>query len=45
MWIDLLLVLIAVMPLFGRNKTRLTNEDNIPAALAGEPSNPPQVRL
>jgi hypothetical protein len=45
MWIDLLLVLVAVMPLFEQNKTRLTNDDNIPKALVGESSNPPQVRL
>ena len=45
MWIELLLVLIAVMPLIGRNKTRLTNDDNIPAALAGEPSTSPGANL
>ena len=45
MWIDLLLVLVAVLPLFSRNKTLTTNADKFPAVIAGQTPIPPQVRL
>jgi hypothetical protein len=45
MWIDLLLVLIAVLPLFSRNKTRTTNAAKFPAVIANQTPIPPSVRL
>ncbi len=45
MWIDFLLLLIAVLPLFSRNKIRLENADASPTAIAGQPTIPPQIRL
>ncbi len=45
MWIDLLLVLVAVLPLFSRENTRKTNADKFQAAIADTTSIPPQVRL
>ena len=44
MWIDLLLVLIAVLPLFTSNKIRLENADASPTAIADQPTIPP-IRL
>ena len=45
MWVDLLLILFAVLPLFSRNKTRTTNADKFPAVVADQTPIPPQVHL
>jgi hypothetical protein len=44
MWVDLLIVLIAVFPLFTRNEMRLTNPDASPSVIADQPFIQPQVR-
>lgn len=45
MWIDLLLVLIAVLPLFTHSKIRIANADKLPEVITDQPTNPPQARL
>ncbi len=45
MWIDVLLFLIAVLPLFVQDKLRFAHDDEFPAVIAGQPTIPPQVRL